>query len=96
MKDNYKKAMEVWEVPEEFYEAAVPMYRGYEAELAVMFGRNPVSGQEICRLLKEWGKAEPERLLFEKCTGKMRGERKRQHILQNDGFLYPVSVFCPV
>ena len=28
MKDNYKKAMEVWEVPEEFYEAAVPMYRG--------------------------------------------------------------------
>lgn len=65
MKDNYKKAMEVWEVPEEFYEAAVPMYRGYEAELAVMFGRNPVSGQEICRLLKEWGKAEPERLLFE-------------------------------
>ncbi len=56
MKDNYKKAMEVWEVPEEFYEAAVPMYRGYEAELAVMFGRNPVSGQEICRLLKEWGK----------------------------------------
>lgn len=65
MKDNYKKAMEVWEVPEEFYEAAVPMYRGYEAELAVMFGRNPVSGQEICRLLKEWGKVEPERLLFE-------------------------------
>lgn len=65
MKDNYKKAMEVWEVPEEFYEAAVPMYRGYEAELAVMFGRNPVSGQEICRLLKEWGEAEPERLLFE-------------------------------
>lgn len=65
MKDNYKKAMEVWEVPEEFCEAAVPMYRGYEAELAVMFGRNPVSGQEICRLLKEWGKAEPERLLFE-------------------------------
>lgn len=65
MKDNYKKAMEVWEVPEEFYEAAVPMYRGYEAELAVMFGRNPVSGQEICRLLKEWVEAEPERLLFE-------------------------------
>ena len=81
MKDNYKKAMEVWEVPEEFYEAAVPMYRGYEAELAAMFGRNPVSGQEICRLLKEWGKAEPERLLFEsyqrnvleKCEGNESG-----------------------
>ena len=97
MKDNYKKAMEVWEVPEEFYEAAVPMYRGYEAELAVMFGRNPVSGQEICRLLKECGAGEAAfRELSEKCTGKMRGERKRQHILQNDGFLYPVSVFCPV
>ncbi len=65
MKDNYKKAMEVWEVPEEFYEAAVPMYRGYEAELAAMFGRNPVSGQEICRLLKEWGK---EVLISLHCT----------------------------
>lgn len=65
MKENYKKAMKVWEVPEEFYEAAVPMYRDYEAELAAGFGRNPVSGQEICRLLKDWGKAEAEKLLFE-------------------------------
>lgn len=65
MKDTYRKAMEIWEVPEVFYEAAIPMYRDHEAELAVRFGRDPVSGQEICRLLREWGKEEAERLLFE-------------------------------
>ena len=65
MKDTYRKAIEIWEVPEVFYEAAIPMYRDHEAELAVRFGRDPVSGQEICRLLREWGKEEAERLLFE-------------------------------
>ena len=53
MKDNYKKAMEVWEVPEEFYEAAVPMYRGYEAELAVMFGRKRSRRGCFSRVIRE-------------------------------------------
>lgn len=82
MKEIYRKAMEVWAVPEEFYEAAVPMYRDYEAELAVKFGSNPVSEQEICSLLKESGKEDVRKLLFEsyqrnvleKCEGDSSGE----------------------
>ena len=50
MKDTYRKAMEIWEVPEVFYEAAIPMYRDHEAELAVRFGRDPISGQSACSL----------------------------------------------
>ena len=81
MKEIYRKAMEVWAVPEEFYEAAVPMYRDYEAELAVKFGSNPVSEQEICSLLKESGKEDVRKLLFEsyqrnvleKCEGDSSG-----------------------
>lgn len=65
MEDIYKKAMEVWEVPEEFYEAASPMYREYEVRLAARMERNPVLGETICRWLKEWGQAGAGRLLFE-------------------------------
>ena len=45
MKEIYRKAMEIWEVPEAFYEAALPMYREYEAALAVSFGRDPIPGR---------------------------------------------------
>ena len=65
MKDIYQKAMEVWEVPEEFYEAAAPMYREYEVRLAGKMGRAPALGQTICSWLEEWEQTDGHRLLFE-------------------------------
>lgn len=65
MTEQYEKAMELWEVPREFYEAAAPMYRDYEIQLAVKMEKNQVSGEEICVWLKELGYEEPEKLLWE-------------------------------
>lgn len=65
MKEGYLKAMEIWEVPEEFYQAAGPMYRDYEVDLAVKMGKETVPGQKICAWLKEMGYTDMERLLWE-------------------------------
>lgn len=65
MTEQYEKAMELWEVPREFYEAAAPMYRDYEIQLAVKMEKNQVSGEEICVWLKELGYEESEKLLWE-------------------------------
>lgn len=65
MEKNYIKAMEIWEVPEEFYEAAAPMYRDYEVELAVWMEKTVVSGEEICRYLSDRGYENAQELLFE-------------------------------
>ncbi len=61
----YKKAMEIWEVPEEFYEAAAPMYREYEIRLAHEMEKAPAKEETICDLLTSWGEEDAERLLFE-------------------------------
>ncbi len=65
LKDTYAEVMELWEVPEEFYEAAKPMYRDYEAALAMKMGKKVCSGTQICQWIMEEGLKNPEELLFE-------------------------------
>ena len=65
MKEEYLKAMEIWEVPEEFYQAAEPMYRDYEVKLAGKMGKETVPGEKICRWLEEMEYTDREKLLCE-------------------------------
>lgn len=87
MKEEYLKAMEIWEVPEEFYQAAEPMYRDYEVKLAAKMGKETVSGEEICRWIEEMGYTGREKLLWESYS------RNVMRINQEDPEAYEMTTF---
>ena len=65
MQEVYSRAMQIWEVPEEFYEAATFMYRDYEVRLASWMEKEVVLEENICKQLSAWGITNEQQLLFE-------------------------------
>lgn len=65
MQKVYSRAMQIWEVPEEFYEAATFMYRDYEVRLASWMEKEVVLEENICKQLSAWGITNEQQLLFE-------------------------------
>lgn len=60
-----EKAIEILEIPEEFSEAARPMYREYEIALAIKMGKEVHTEAQICQWILMEGLDNPMRLLFE-------------------------------